>query len=52
MNFVIGVYTIQIIKEGSQMNLAYDMRRRANEAPDRIGLIFEDGSEYTFKEID
>jgi len=34
------------------MNLASDMERWAKEAPDRVGLIFEDGREYTFREID
>lgn len=33
------------------MNLASDMERRATEAPERVGLIFEDGSTFNFREI-
>ncbi|MBT8338505.1 MAG: acyl--CoA ligase [Desulfatitalea sp.] len=33
------------------MNLSADMEARAAEAPDRIGLTFEDGSEYTYGQI-
>lgn len=34
------------------MNLASDMEARAIEAPDRIGLIYEDGREYTYRQMD
>ncbi len=33
------------------MNLAFLLEKRAKESPDRIGLIFEDGSEFTYKQI-
>lgn len=33
------------------MNLAVDMEQRAQEAPNRVGLIFEDGTRFTFKEL-
>ena len=34
------------------MNLTSDMEVRAKEAPGRTGLIFEDGREFTFKEVE
>lgn len=34
------------------MNMAYTLERRASEAGDKIGLIFEDGSQFSFKEMD
>jgi len=34
------------------MNLATDIERRCDEAPDRPGLIFEDGREFTYEELD
>lgn len=34
------------------MNLADDLLRRAREVPDRIGLYYEDGRSWTFREWD
>ena len=33
------------------MNLAWLLEKRAKEKPDRIGLIFEDGAEFTYKDM-
>lgn len=33
------------------MNLTSDMEARAIEAPDRVGLIYEDGREYTYRQM-
>lgn len=38
--------------EGTALNLARDLERRANEAPDRKALWHEDGRSWTFAELD
>ena len=34
------------------MNLAFDLERRAAEAGDRLALIFDDGREFSFSDLD
>ncbi len=34
------------------MNLSSDLEALAKEDPNRIGLIFEDGTEYTYGQMD